>query len=47
MSAPDFDQLANLMIEEGAIAFSPSELHGAIVGVTILSEEEFLEKIGL
>jgi uncharacterized protein YgfB (UPF0149 family) len=32
MSAPDFDQLANLMIEEGAIAFSPSELHGAIVG---------------
>lgn len=32
MSPPDFDQLANLFIEEGAVAFSPSELHGALVG---------------
>lgn len=31
-SAPDFDQLADLFIVEGAVLFSPSELHGAIVG---------------
>lgn len=32
MSAPDFDQLADLFVEEGAMTFSPSELHGTIVG---------------
>lgn len=31
-SAPDFEQLANLLLEEGAVTFSPSELHGLIVG---------------
>lgn len=31
-SPPDFDQLANLLIAEGALAYSPSELHGLIVG---------------
>ncbi len=32
MTAPDFDQLTNLFIEEGAVSLSPSELHGALVG---------------
>ena len=32
LSAPDFDQLANLLLEEGAVTFSPSELHGILVG---------------
>ena len=32
MKAPDFDQLADLMIQEGAVSFSPSELHGALAG---------------
>lgn len=32
LSAPDFDQLANLLLEEGAVTFSPSELHGVLVG---------------
>ena len=31
-SAPDFEQLANLLLEEGAVTFSPAELHGLIVG---------------
>lgn len=32
LSAPDFEQLANLLLEEGAVTFSPSELHGMLVG---------------
>lgn len=32
LSAPDFEQLANLLLEEGAVTFSPSELHGILVG---------------
>lgn len=32
MTAPDFEQLANLLLGEGAVTFSPSELHGLIVG---------------
>jgi len=32
LASPDFDQLANLLIDEGALAYSPSELHGVIVG---------------
>lgn len=31
-TAPDFEQLANLLLEEGAVTFSPAELHGLIVG---------------
>lgn len=32
VAAPDFEQLANLLLEEGAVTFSPSELHGLVVG---------------
>ena len=32
MNSPDFDQIANMLVEEGAVAFSPAELHGVIVG---------------
>ncbi len=29
---PDFDDIANLLVEEGGIATSPSELHGLVCG---------------
>lgn len=32
MKTPDFDTLADLMIQEGAVSFSPSELHGSLAG---------------
>ena len=32
LASPNFEQLANLLIVEGAFVYSPSELHGVIVG---------------